>query len=63
MPIRIEPPADLDLIRERVWASVGRRFGDELTLSTPYRVESVDLESIARGELNLSWGAELGGSA
>lgn len=57
MPVHIEPPEDLDLIRERVWASVAGTFGEELTLSTPYRVEAVDLESLAGGALNLSWGA------
>jgi hypothetical protein len=57
MPIHIEPPEDLDLIRERVWASVARQFRGELTLGTPYRVEAVDLQSLARGQLNLSWEA------
>jgi hypothetical protein len=57
MPVRIDPPEDLERIRERVSASVAGTFGTELTLSTPYRVEAVDLESLAGGELNLSWEA------
>lgn len=54
MPIRIEPPEDLAQLEERVLEAVGATFGSLVTMSTPYRVETVELEWIARQRTRIS---------
>ncbi len=56
MPIRIEIFEGSDRIRDRVAESVGGSFEGQLTLSAPYRVDTIELEALANGHLKCDRG-------